>query len=57
MYRVEVRFAGEGLWRPAALPTTLQLAFARAGVLSGSRMADQARVVPSGPAPLLDRRV
>ena len=57
MYRVEVRYQGEGMWRPAFLPLTLQAAYGQAGILSNSRLADQARVVASEPARLLDRRV
>jgi hypothetical protein len=57
MYRVEVRYQGEGMWRPAFLPLTLQAAYGQAGILSNSRLADQARVVAAEPARLLDRRV
>ncbi|MCR5879713.1 hypothetical protein [Phenylobacterium sp. J367] len=57
MYRVEVRYIGEGIWRPAALPATLQAAYGQAGVLSNSRTADQARVVAAEPLRILDRRV
>jgi len=58
MYRVEVRYTGEGVWRAAVPPLTLQAAFGQARVLSNSRTADQARVVSSKPTPrLADVRV
>ena len=50
MYRVDVRFLGEAAWRAGALPLTLQAAYGQARVLSGSRTADQARVVQCAPA-------
>jgi hypothetical protein len=47
VYRVEVRFLGDTVWRSSAPPLTLQAAYGQARVLSGSRTADQARVVQS----------
>lgn len=48
MFRVEVRYAGEYIWRTMALPGSLQSAAGQASVLSHSRIADQARVVAAG---------
>ena len=51
MYRVEVRFLGEAAWRSNAAALTVQAAYGQARVLSGSRTADQARVVPNTSIP------
>ncbi|HEY8570915.1 hypothetical protein [Phenylobacterium sp.] len=51
MYRVEVRYLGDTVWRAGALPLTLQAAFGQARVMSGSRTADQARVVQASAPP------
>ena len=57
MFRVDSRFAGQGLWNSGALPVPLQAALGLVRTLQGGRFADDARIVPAAPTQLVDRRV
>lgn len=55
MYRVEFRFAGEGMWSRGVLPMTQQGADHLAANLQSLGFADETRVVPAGQRPGEDR--
>ena len=46
MFRVDYRFAGQGVWNMPALPVTLQAALGQARAREGSLTADEVRVTP-----------
>jgi hypothetical protein len=45
MYRVDLRFNGQGFWNSAALPMTIQAAVGRANALDKTKFADDVRIV------------
>ena len=50
MVSVQLRNAGEGIWRPFTLPVTLQLAQTVATAVRTLQLADEVQIAPSGPA-------
>jgi hypothetical protein len=58
MVSVQLRNAGEGIWRPMSLPVTVQLAQTVAAAAKALRLADQVQIAPAAPAKrALDLRV
>ena len=51
MVSVQLRNAGEGIWRPMTLPVTVQLAQTVAAAARTLKLADQVQITESAPAP------
>jgi hypothetical protein len=51
MVSVQLRNAGEGIWRAMTLPVTVQLAQTVAAAARTLQLADQVKIAPSAPAP------
>jgi hypothetical protein len=51
MVSVELRNAGEGVWTPLTLPTSVQVAQTLASAAKQLNLADQVRIAPSEPMP------
>ncbi len=51
MVSVQLRYAGEGVWTPMTLPTSLQVAQTLAAAARQLKLADQVRIQPSQPMP------
>ena len=51
MVSVELRNAGEGVWTPMTLPTSVQVAQTLAAAARQLNLADQVRIEPSQPMP------
>lgn len=51
MVSVQLRNAGEGIWRSFTLPVSLQLAQTVAAAARTLKLADQVQIAPSVPAP------
>lgn len=58
MVSVQLRNAGEGLWRALTLPTSIQAAQTLATAVKTLNLADQVQIQPSyAPGRLFDRKV
>ena len=58
MVSVQLRYSGEGLWRPMTLPTSVAVAQTLARAAKTLNIADQVTISPSkAPSRLLDIRV
>ena len=57
MVSVKLRNAGEGVWRPMSLPTSLQLAQTLAAAARTLNLADQVTISPSAGVRKLDLKV
>lgn len=51
MVSVQLRNAGEGIWRSFTLPVSVQLAQTVAAAARTLKLADQVQIAPSAPAP------
>ena len=56
MVSVQLRYAGEALWRPMTLPTSVAVAQTLARAAKTLNIADQVQVTPSAPR-MLDLKV
>lgn len=52
MVSVQLRNAGEGIWRPLTLPVSLQLAQTVAAAARTLDLADQVQIAPSAAPPI-----
>ena len=57
MVSVQLRYAGEGVWRPLTLPTSVEVAQTLARAAKTLDIADQVQIAPSPPARALDLKV